>query len=740
MATSGSKSVSVTSWDTLKFSWSEVSQSVESNSTTISWKMELVAGDYGRISATSTCAWEVTVNGTKYSGKVNVGIGNNETKTLASGTTTIAHNSDGTKTFSYSFSQYFGITFSNEWIATVSGSGSGTLDTIARASQPSCITWPEHTQNVGYFGDAISIHMNRNSSSFTHTVRYQFGTASGTIATGVGTGTTWVIPLSLMDLIPNTTSGSGTIYVDTYNGSTKIGTKSCGFTAKVPDSVKPTCTLALDDIMNIDDVYGSPVKGLSKIKVTVTGKTAYSSPIASYEIVANGVRYTGSTATTGVLNTSGKSTVTAKVTDKRGRVGTVSYDMNVLAYAQPVISALDVRRCNQDGSANEDGAYVKVTFSAAISSMSSKNTALYTLGYKKASASSYTSVSLTALANKYSVTNHEYIFAADAESSYDVTITAADRHKTVSRSTSASTAFTLIDLHPSGNGLRFGGIAEEQNAFQNDLVFIQKGNQYCFSSIGEASTDGYILMARITVTATNSDTPITFEFSRRKATAPMRVHILFNSTADTDPGLSSIRYEGDNYDAYLTKSAASVWDLYVKKVSNSDTITLNRWGTSYRQMNRIAIEFPGNLVSTVPTGLLGYYKATPLVSRSIMDCFFPVGYIMLLYSHADPNTMYPGTTWQRISGAFPWFTDEKGTIGQTGGASEVKLTTAQIPSHTHGSVYSGNASGDKTLPWLSTSVLGTGDKLAYSTIATGGSEAHENMPPYIQISAWRRTA
>ena len=736
MATSGSKSVSVTSWDTLKFSWSEVSQSVDNNSTTISWKMELVAGDYGRINSNPLREWEVTVNGTKYTGSVNVSIGNNETKTLASGTTTIAHNSDGTKTFSYSFSQYFAITFSGVWIATVSGSGSGTLDTIARASQPSCITWPEHTQNVGSFGDEIAIHMNRKSSSFTHTVRYQFGTASGTIATGVGTGTTWVIPLSLMDLIPTTTSGSGTIYVDTYNGSTKVGTKSCGFTATVPASVKPTCTLALDDITNIDDVYGSPVKGLSKIKVTVTGKTAYSSPIASYEIVANGVRYTSSTATTGVLNTSGKSTVTAKVTDKRGRVGTATYDMNVLAYTQPTISKLEVRRCNQDGTANDDGGYVKVTLSAAISSMSSKNTATYRLAYRESSGSAYTTVPLSALANKYSVTNYEYIFQANADSSYVVLAEATDRHKTAARSTNASTAFTLIDLHPSGNGLRFGGVAEEENTFQNDLVFIQRGNQYCFSSIGEASTDGYILMARITVTATNSDTPITFEFSRRKATAPMRVHILFNSTADTDPGLSSIRYEGDNYDAYLTKSAASVWDLYVKKVSNSDTITLNRWGTSYRQMNRIAIEFPGNLVSTVPTGMVGYYKATPLVSRSIMDCFFPVGYIMLLYSHADPNTMYPGTTWQRIYGAFPWFTDANGQIGLTGGEREVSLKVSNLPAHDHGGTYTNAGDATKTHSWLASG----GSAMAYEAVSVGEGDPHNNMPPYIQISAWRRTA
>ena len=112
MATSGSKSITVTSWDTLRFSWSETSQSTANNTTTISWKMELIAGSSGRISSTASKSWSVTVNGTKYSGTNTIGISNNATKTLASGSTTIAHNSDGTKTFSYSFTQEIAITFS----------------------------------------------------------------------------------------------------------------------------------------------------------------------------------------------------------------------------------------------------------------------------------------------------------------------------------------------------------------------------------------------------------------------------------------------------------------------------------------------------------------------------------------------------------------------------------------------------------------------------------------------------
>lgn len=486
MATSGSKSVAVTSWDTLKFTWTEKSQNVANNTTTIGWTLQLIATSDGAISSSASKAWSVTVNGTKYSGTNTVGISNNSTKTLASGTTIITHNADGTKTFSYSFSQQFDITF-NSWIGTISGSGSGTLDTIPRASQPSCITWPNHTQNVGSFGDTISIHMNRASSAFTHTVRYQFGSQSGTIATGVTTGTTWTIPKSLMNLIPNALSGSGTIYVDTYNGSTKIGTKYCGFTATVPTSADcyPTCKLTLEDTTGWDDTYGSPVQGLSKIKVTVTPTLAYSSPIATYSLTLDGTKYTAATATSGALKTAGSSPVTVTIKDKRGRSGSASYTMNVQAYTPPSISKLTVHRCDQDGTENEQGEYIKAIFSASITALGNKNTAAYKLRYKTTTATTYTTVTLSALANTYTVNNSEYIFAADSNSSYDVEVEAKDRHGTATRSTSASTAFTLMNWGKDGTSMGIGKVAEKANTLQIalDVEFIGKVKGSIFDAI-----------------------------------------------------------------------------------------------------------------------------------------------------------------------------------------------------------------------------------------------------------------
>ena len=486
MAYSGSTNVKVTAWNTLKFNWKIQSQSVAGNYTDVGWSLSLVSTSDGFIDSSAPKSWEVRVEGHTYTGENTVGINNNSTKTLASGVTRVNHNTDGTKTFNYSFKQQFDINF-NGWIGDVSGQGSGTLERIGRASQPSCITWPEHTQNVGSFGDTISIHMNRASSDFTHTVRFQFGSASGTIATDVTTGTTWTIPKELMVLIPNSLSGSGTIYVDTYFKGTSIGTKWCGFTATVPTSSDcyPTAKLTLEDTTGWDDVYGSPVQGLSVIKITVTPGLAYGSPIVAYTLSADGDRHNASTATVGALRASGDVPVTATVKDQRGRSGSVSYTMKVQAYTPPNVSKLTVHRCDADGTENEQGEYIRVVFSAAVTALGNKNVATYKLRYKKATDAAFTEKTLSDIANVYTVSEKVHIFEADGNSSYEVEIEAADRHRSSTRSTSASTAFTLINWGADGTSMGIGKMAEEANTMQIalDVEFLGKVKGSIFDAI-----------------------------------------------------------------------------------------------------------------------------------------------------------------------------------------------------------------------------------------------------------------
>ena len=582
------------------------SQSIPANSSNVTIKVT-VSWTYGSYNKNTTApdipVGHLTVDGKRYDKLAPFNIGATETgsETWWTWTGTIPHNADGSKTLNCSFR------FISRVQPEATASASKALTLIPGLSQPSCVTWPEHTQNVGSFGDTISIHMNRQSSEFTHTVRYAFGSKSGTIATGVTTGTTWTIPLSFMDLMPSAVKGSGTIYVDTiYKGEVQ-GTKYCGFTATVPDSIKPTCSLTLDDVTGVDNTYGSPVQALSRINVKINATPAYSSPIAAYEISIDGTKYSAAEITSNALKTAGASLVTVKVTDQRGRSNTASYTMQVQAYTSPALPQMTVHRCNADGTSNEQGEYVRVDFSAAVSAMSNKNTAAYSLKYKKSTASTYTSVTFSDLANVYTVANKTYIFAADSNSAYDITVEVKDRHHTTQRSTSASTAFSLINWGEDGTSMALGKSAERDNAFESvlDNYFlgstIQQGNRYAASSPEQSDKEGFVLMARITVIAANADTPITFVFSRRGATMPMYVHIsLINNTAE-DATVNKVVYEGENYGAYLAEVDGLTWDLYIEKSSAEDTITLQDWWTSKTMETRASVTFPGTWSETVPT-------------------------------------------------------------------------------------------------------------------------------------------
>lgn len=672
---------------------------------------------------------------------------------VASGSYTFTHNEDGSRNFTVYIQA--GI---YTYAVNCTGSTTFTLDPIARASQPSLVTWPESTANVGDFGETFSIHMNRKSSDFTHTVRYEYGSRKGTIATNVETGTTWAVPLSFMNDIPEDTSASGRIYVDTYNGSTLIGTKYTGFTVTVPASVKPSCSATLEDVNGVDDIYGSPIASLSKIKVTVSATQAYGSPIAAYSITIDGAKYNTATATTGLLQNDGDSEVKVTVTDKRGRTSNAwTYTMRVQGYNAPSISRLTVKRCDENGTENDQGQYIQATFSASVDDKGGYNTAAYTLRYKKSSSDTWSSVNLSNLANVYDVTNRTAIFAADESSPYEVELTVKDRHRTVTRTTSASTAFSLMDWHPSGTGIRFGGVSQLENTLQNDLSLKQVGNSYAFQPGAFEGEKGYTLLAIITLTTLNVNAPIVFEINRRGALCPMWVYVRFaSSSTTTDPDLASIAYEGDNFGAFMVKVATSTWKLYVDNTSGWSNPCLQSWYTTENQKARLNISFMDEQVAGTEPNVLGtYYRATPAKMQSLVDFIYPVGSIYWGYSHVSPASLFGGS-WTRIENAFLWATTSGGTIGQTGGAAEHTLTQNEIPSHGHKLIrpkwYGADGDGviSTTHSASTGSIYGTSSTTpAYKTVEgnsnygiqnTGGGQPHNNMPPYIQVSAWRRTA
>lgn len=218
----------------------------------------------------------------------------------------------------------------------------------------------------------------------------------------------------------------------------------------------------------------------------------------------------------------------------------------------------------------------------------------------------------------------------------------------------------------------------------------------------------------------------------------MTVHARFASSSGTlDPDLASFVYEGDNFGAFFCKTAESTWNLYVDNLAGWGNPCLQDWYTSQSNASRIKVTFPSEQVTELPQP---WYRAVPAQLQSILDYIYPVGSIYMSYSHNDPASMFGGT-WVRLSGGFLWASQAGDTIGQTGGEKTHTLTVNELPVHTHTVAVANTASGSNTASNMARYNSNTSSYIGTVTSnSTGGGAAHNNMPPYIQVSIWRRTA
>lgn len=126
--------------------------------------------------------------------------------------------------------------------------------------------------------------------------------------------------------------------------------------------------------------------------------------------------------------------------------------------------------------------------------------------------------------------------------------------------------------------------------------------------------------------------------------------------------------------------------------------------------------------------------------KSFLDLVYPVNSIYISYSHTSPAELFGGS-WTRLSDTFLWGCGSSGVIGQTGGEKNVTLTIDQMPSHQHYllNYNSGGTTADYS-PYAVTAPGTVGYGANVKTSFNGGGAAHNNMPPYTQVSIWRRIA
>lgn len=246
----------------------------------------------------------------------------------------------------------------------------------------------------GYIGSPLTISITRYSTAFTHTLKYSFVNASGTIVEKTAaTSVTWTPDMNLCKQIPSALQAACTITCETYNGSTLVGSSTYSMNIAVPKHVQlePQAGSFVVSPYNVGtraESISAFVQGYSKAEISInTAKistaNSYGATPKSYRFSFEGVSIETSPYRTGILTTAGTKKITCYVTDTRDRTTSIDVEFTVYAYTAPKLSGISIFRCNSSGVAAEEGTYISAKASFTYSSLGGANTATLQVRYGK---------------------------------------------------------------------------------------------------------------------------------------------------------------------------------------------------------------------------------------------------------------------------------------------------------------------------------------------------------------------
>lgn len=446
------------------------------NRSTVNVQARLITNGYASMWGV-TADLTITINGGSAIEHPAINIGTNSSQLIFAHDYLVGHNDNGSKTVGIKISVNL----------NTGGYGSSMvafdlkLSDIPRASSGSVTS--------GDLGTPVKISIDRKVSSFKHTLRYNWGGLSGTIASNVDTSYSWTLPMNFANEIPNATSGWGRVYIDTYNGSTKVGTKEATFNANIPASVKPTLgSIALTDgnttVSNLLGKANTFAEIVSDIKVGFTNaKGSYSSTIKEYraEIVGKNQSISENNGNFGIMNWNGEAQVKAWVVDSRGRSSNaVTADITVLEYFLPTLTFTAVR-----GDTNQSSDKIVVTRTAKIAPLkigdTQKNS--FKLTFKTAPFGTETFTVDTNAGVNDKVT-HELI---NSQATLSGTFDVGKSYEVYGVLEDALTSSGIVKAPPvspekmvmgmAENAVSFGKFPENTNAVDSDWVFKYKNKE-----------------------------------------------------------------------------------------------------------------------------------------------------------------------------------------------------------------------------------------------------------------------
>lgn len=520
MALSGTIQKVFSTGFTLKTEWS-ASQDIVNNKSTITCTHKLVcASGYALYigSRSNSC---IVGGVSKSFTSAAISTAGNTTITLGTTTHTINHNADGTASVSLSTTFYPKATINGKTVNSVTASGTITLDTIPRTSSVTC--------NSFNIGDSTAITINRASSSFTHTVKYTFGSLTGTIATKTtNTSIGWTpTKADLYAQIPNSTSGYGTITCETYNGNTLIGTSTTGFNAyaKQNECLPTVSATIVDTYSGTTGASGNSaiiVKYLSQPKVTIAATPKYSSTIKSYRIYCGD----GQLSTASSVTFSGgisSPTITVTATDSRGYSSSASYNLSSLGrwkeYIYPTVTTFTAERTES----TSDTVNLKAVanyYNGSFGNSSNSYAMSYRYRISGGTWGSWTNLASTVSGN--TVTGTATLSGISTESSYDFQVKLSD-YFTTSEVLDRTVSKSVGILRVADKYVRVNGniLDKYKTTLGNGLA------QYLSSNIDPNTTMEELIITSLNTPTANAYFYIRTMFYKDKATTANRTQIAY---------------------------------------------------------------------------------------------------------------------------------------------------------------------------------------------------------------------
>lgn len=321
---------------------------------------------------TRTAYYWVSINGgaeTKYS--VSYTLPKNSTKTILSKTITVKHNGDGT-----------GKVKVRTWMDTDISAGvvelskTATLTTISRASTIDSLTCASQ-----YFTGQMTYKYTPKSSAMYNrcNISLHLGdefnlVKSVNLGQKAASQQTATVTLSADELatvynqLPSAKEGTLRFTFRTYSDAgynNQVGDYTYGeITLKVPDdkTTKPTVGMSLTPVSNLPDAFADVyVQGKSRVKALLDAVPKYNAKVTAYHMAVDGGSYGAEDGyTSGYLTKTGSAEVIGYATDSRGFTGEMPLSITVIPYAKPKLLNVSALRCNENGEADDSGAYLRI--------------------------------------------------------------------------------------------------------------------------------------------------------------------------------------------------------------------------------------------------------------------------------------------------------------------------------------------------------------------------------------------